>query len=426
MRAFAALRHPAFVLSVWFLLLLAPKIGHACDVYTADGKLTIPQVVVGNKIYTTVVVVVGLGDVKSVGAAVANPAAATFDFYDMSSGLLTIPCVVVGGTTYSNVVVATGIDRVVSVAGSTNLPTTPVLWLNFPIDDAVVGQAYSKNLVQQTSPQSQYTYAIDTLANGSLPPGMTIHFDGTLSGTPFATGAADINGWQVPHTYTFGVCAIDTFSHVSTAPCPQASVIVRPTSITATVVGNGTLSASPTGSSCGANCIQGFASGAQVTLTATPASGSTFTGWSGACTGTGACVLSASGKKSVVATFTQTLTGTWVGPWNWAGPAVNKCPANDGGTMTLALTQTGASFSGSMNAEGIQLLDDVTCAVISTDLHSGSFSGSVSGTAVTYSFTFSTSSLDFSGTATLSGNTLTSVSLARATGGSGSFSLTKQ
>jgi hypothetical protein len=304
MRAFAALRHPAFVLSVWFLLLLAPKIGHACDIYNlADGRLTIPQVVVGNKIYTNVVVELTLADVQSVGGAVANPAAATFDFYDSSSGLLTVPCVVVGGTTYSNVV--TRIDRVISAAGATNALTAPMLWLNFPLDDAVVGQAYSKNLVQQTSPPtSLYTYAIDTLANGSLPPGMTIHFDGTLSGTPFATGATNINGWQVPHTYTFGVCAIDTVSRLSTAPCPQAAVIVRPTRITGSVVGSGTLSPSPAGNSCGPGCIEGFASGTQVTITATPASGWTFASWSGACTGTGACGVSASGTKSVVATFT--------------------------------------------------------------------------------------------------------------------------
>jgi beta-lactam-binding protein with PASTA domain len=41
-----------------------------------------------------------------------------------------------------------------------------------------------------------------------------------------------------------------------------------------------------------------------VTLTATPATSSTFTGWSGACSGTGSCVVTTNSSTSVTATFT--------------------------------------------------------------------------------------------------------------------------
>jgi len=257
---------------------------------------------------------------------------------------------------------------------------------------------------------------------------MTIHFDGTLSGTPFATGAADINGFQVSHLFTFGVCATDTFSRNSTSPCPQVSVLVNPTRITTAVVGSGSVSASPAGNSCGANCYEGFASGANVTLTPTPASGWTFTGWSGACTGAGACVVSANGIKNVVATFTQAVTGslkgTWVGPWSWTGTATNGCTAHDGGTMTLVFTQSGSAFTGSVNVTGVQTLDaSAGCSVFSTDPVAGSLSGSISGSVVTYSLEFEPG-FNFSGTATLNGNTLISNSLVRqSSGGSGSFSL---
>jgi phospholipase C len=45
-----------------------------------------------------------------------------------------------------------------------------------------------------------------------------------------------------------------------------------------------------------------------VTLTATPASGSTFAGWSGACTGAGNCALTISANTAVTATFTLSPT----------------------------------------------------------------------------------------------------------------------
>src|SRR5207249_8276699 len=54
--------------------------------------------------------------------------------------------------------------------------------------------------------------------------------------------------------------------------------------------GSGTVTSVPAGISCGASCSGSYSSGTAVTLTATPASGSIFTGWSGGgCTGAGSC-----------------------------------------------------------------------------------------------------------------------------------------
>jgi hypothetical protein len=48
-----------------------------------------------------------------------------------------------------------------------------------------------------------------------------------------------------------------------------------------------------------------------VTLTATPAAGSTFTSWSGACTGSGGCTVTMSAARTVTATFgVSTVTFT--------------------------------------------------------------------------------------------------------------------
>lgn len=70
--------------------------------------------------------------------------------------------------------------------------------------------------------------------------------------------------------------------------------------------GTGTVSSSPNGISCGAACSAAFTIGANVTLTATPTVGHTFTGWGGACTGTGSCVVAMSAAQSVTATFALT------------------------------------------------------------------------------------------------------------------------
>lgn len=55
--------------------------------------------------------------------------------------------------------------------------------------------------------------------------------------------------------------------------------------------GEGTIVSLPGGINCGTACSAAFASGSKVTLFATPAPGYQFTGWSGACSGIGACIV---------------------------------------------------------------------------------------------------------------------------------------
>jgi trimeric autotransporter adhesin len=68
--------------------------------------------------------------------------------------------------------------------------------------------------------------------------------------------------------------------------------------------GAGSVTSSPGGIDCGAACTAGYDDGTNVTLTATPAGGSRFDGWSGDCTGTGACSVAMTAGRSVTATFT--------------------------------------------------------------------------------------------------------------------------
>ena len=90
-------------------------------------------------------------------------------------------------------------------------------------------------------------------------------------------------------------------------------------SVSKTGTGSGTVTSNPAGINCGADCSENYPANTAVTLAATPAGGSTFGGWSGACAGTGACQVTMNAAKSVTATFnpvSQTPAQDTVGLYN--------------------------------------------------------------------------------------------------------------
>jgi hypothetical protein len=81
-------------------------------------------------------------------------------------------------------------------------------------------------------------------------------------------------------------------------------------SVTLPGSGSGTVTSPDTFINCPGLCSHAYPSGTPVTLTAAPAAGSQFTGWLGACTGTGQCVLTMDAAKSVSATFASNTVVT--------------------------------------------------------------------------------------------------------------------
>jgi hypothetical protein len=113
--------------------------------------------------------------------------------------------------------------------------------------------------------------------------------------------------------------------------------------LTVTLVGSGSgVVSDPSGMiACAPTCSHAYTANSQVTLSATPSSGSTFTGWSGACSGTGSCQVTMSSDMTVTATFTATASPTPGIPT----PVVTGAPT--------AVTDAGGVFSGSANPEGL-------------------------------------------------------------------------
>lgn len=93
-------------------------------------------------------------------------------------------------------------------------------------------------------------------------------------------------------------------------PAPSTGSAPGTSALGVSIVGSGTVTSSPSGINCGAQCAANFSAGAQVTLTAAASSGYTFSGWSGdsaSCATASTCTLTLNASKSVTASFSATL-----------------------------------------------------------------------------------------------------------------------
>jgi hypothetical protein len=129
-------------------------------------------------------------------------------------------------------------------------------------------------------------------------------------------------------------------------------------SVTLAGNGTGTVTSNPAGISCGSACSEGYAVGTQVTLTPSASAGSGFAGWTGACTGTGSCVVTAGANTSVGAIFTlagSTAIGVTVtGPGTvTSSPAGISCTQFGGTTCSASFAlNTVVTLTATPNSDG--------------------------------------------------------------------------
>ncbi|MDO8479283.1 MAG: hypothetical protein Q7W02_24455 [Candidatus Rokubacteria bacterium] len=118
---------------------------------------------------------------------------------------------------------------------------------------------------------------------------------------------------SVGTTYCYQVAAVNSagtssFSNLACgSPSGGSTLTAAKVGTAAETVGN-----SSAGINCGTACSYTYPAGTAATLAATPASGSTFSGWSsGACSSTDPCTLAGNGLLTVTATFAALPTYTF-------------------------------------------------------------------------------------------------------------------
>lgn len=92
-----------------------------------------------------------------------------------------------------------------------------------------------------------------------------------------------------------------------TAAACDAGAIEAPAGALLSVIlagtGTGTVQSDPAGIACGVDCEAVYPLGSQISLSAGSAPGSVFVGWSGACSGSGPCVVNLNQSRTVTAQF---------------------------------------------------------------------------------------------------------------------------
>ena len=187
--------------------------------------------------------------------------------------------------------------------------------------------------------------------------------DGTIvTLQPLAANGSEFTGWS-GHCSGTGACQV-SMTQARNVSATFTLVVPDTFPLSLSLLGDGTGSVSSTtpGIDCPGTCAASFNDGTIVTLQPLAANGSEFTGWSGHCSGSGACQVTMDQARNVSATFTLvppttfplviSLLGDGTGSVRSTTPGID-CPGtcaasfNDGTVVTLQpLAASGSRFTG--------------------------------------------------------------------------------
>ncbi|MGK2954052.1 MAG: InlB B-repeat-containing protein, partial [Solirubrobacterales bacterium] len=126
--------------------------------------------------------------------------------------------------------------------------------------------------------------------------------------------------------------------------------------VTKAGTGAGIVTSSPVGIDCGSICALAYDEGTLMTLTANAASDSSFTGWSGSCSGSAACTLTMDADRAVTATFKRDsivppVTKPVLSMLSQTNPVFRAGPGSTSptGTTTAVRHKQGTVFSFSLD-----------------------------------------------------------------------------
>ncbi len=197
-------------------------------------------------------------------------------------------------------------------------------------------EALSVNATNPSSPSFSQLRRGPSDANGSpiIAGGLvwvTSYSDGVLYGLDPQKGTVDVKQFTPAMEHFTSPAAADGKLLVATRATVEAYTIANAVTAyhTLSVVRGGTGSGTIQGNlspqvACPGACSQSYPSGATITLTESPAQGSTFAGWSGGgCSGTaGTCTVTLSADAAVTATFKATPAGGSPGQPTVTGPSL--------------------------------------------------------------------------------------------------------
>ena len=161
----------------------------------------------------------------------------------------------------------------------------------------------SSGLVLTAMSGTGWTCAVPTCTRSDVLPGVATYPPITVT----VSVASDATTTNQVNTVTVSTASAETNTGNNTASDP--TFIGNRLSVTRSGSGSGTVTSRDTQINCGSRCDHVYLAGSPVTLDAVAASGSVFTGWLGACTGSASCTVSINHPTSVSATFAVARTG---------------------------------------------------------------------------------------------------------------------